>query len=584
MKETTQQRVIREIVEQGLRLYDAEWGLMRVPKRVHHHTVDVPDGFYHETRDTAYLALALLERAAHGESETLTTTARSIIAALHAAQYVADPSSPVYGLWHYYAELPVPEWEYKDLNWADFIAVAMLQMAVRHHDRLGEPTMVQLRECIDRAATCVLRRNVRVEYTNISALATYVLVGAGELLGREDYLRAGRERAERMADLVATSGAVDEYFSPGYTGVALMGLLSVRNFTRDESAREAARRIELRLWSHLADGWHLGSRELAGPHSRAYSLRMGFSWVAALLYRATDGELDWPDEAAGEFIKVSCLVQDVNLPKDLRARFTRPDPVRDVSEPGEQHPSDAGPRRTRYTTHLTEPWCLGTVDLQDSRTDRQNVLAYWAPRGAMIIRTRKDDDEGAFGLYVCAAQGRGDALVGVFPCEFDDPSPMRPRDGADAEWIDAVLVLDNGGEPISLESPTDFASDGEPFVIVRCGTTDVAIRGVYREGLPAPTVTVSDDGTGLEVRWLWYSGERRRVRWSEFAGASLAVFISVREPGVGFEDWKAMVAGIATTVSLEAGRRRVRVSDALEIAVPDSVLPMRTLYASYLRP
>ncbi|HKJ84451.1 MAG TPA: hypothetical protein VKA06_00165, partial [Spirochaetia bacterium] len=314
-----------------------------------------------------------------------------------------------------------------------------------------------------------------------------------------------------------------------------------------------------------------------------YSLRMGFSWVAALLYRATNGELDWPGEGAGEFIKVSCLVQDVNLPEDLRARFTHPDSVRDVSEPGEQHPSDAGSRRTRYTTHLTEPWCLGTVDLQDSRTDRQNVLAYWAPRGAMIVRTRKDDDEGAFGLYVCAAQQGGDALVGIFPCDFDDPSPMRPRDGADAEWIDAVLALDNGGESITLASRT-VASDGEPLVIARCGTTDIAIRGISHDGLPAPALSLGADGTSLAVRWIWYAGERRRVRWAEFAGMSLAVFISVREPGVPFEDWRAMVTGITATVLVAAGRRRVRVSGALEVTMPDSVLPMKTLYATYLRP
>jgi len=440
--------------------------------------------------------------------------------------------------------------------------VALLQIAARNAERLSGETMRQLRECVDRAATCVLRRDVRPSYTNISALATYVLVAAGELLDSDAYLAAGRERAVRMAELVE-SAAIDEYFSPGYTGVALMGLLSVRTFTSDDLARAAARRIELRLWSHLADGWHLGSRELSGPHSRAYTVRMGFSWVAALLYRATSGELDWPesapsDETGGDFLKVSCLVQNVDLPVELARRFTRPEYPRDVCEPGEQHPTDSGPRRTWYRARLTAPWCLGTVDLQDSRTDRQNVLAYWARAGSMIVRTRKDDGEGAFGLYVCADQDAGDVLVGVFAGGFDDPSPMRPRDGADAAWLDTVAIVEDS-DPMEVEE----VRGASRVVLVRRGETDLALWSVFHERVGAPTLTVSGDWRRLELRWVWYEGERRRVSWDEFSGSGLSLALSFREPGEPGDE--------------RSGRR------CLSLRMPRETLPMRTLYARYLR-
>lgn len=640
----TTKRVIEGIVRRGVEHYDADYGLMRVRKRVHHHTVDVPDGFYHETRDSAYFALALLEWASVRESvgepfearaETSSGTpdrlmprsgedaraiARRIIGALHASQTADDPDASVYGLWHYYAELPVAGWAYKDFNWADFIATALLQIAARHGDVLGDQSMAQLREAVDRAATCVLRRDVRVSYTNISALATFVLAGAGELLGSDAYLRAARGRAAAMADLIGAEGVVDEYFSPTYTGVALMGLVSVRSFVLDETVREAARRVELRLWSHLADGWHIGSRELAGPHSRAYSVRMGFSWIAVLLYRATAGRLDWPHAPVGEFLQVASLVQDVALPDELCRRFTEPTEPREITEPGEAHPSDDGPRRTRYHTVLTDPWTLGSVDLQDSRTDRQNVLGYWRTgdenldgqgSGYLILRTRTERDEGAFGLYVTADQSGGDVLAAVFPSEFDDPSPMRPRDGADTDVIDTVVRISNAGTPLALagvggggvQEPGGLrrfvpdAADAEQIVsafeegwlVVRCGTVDVALHSAGRSGLAPPTVSRAAGATELELRWTWYEGERRRVRWAELEGSWLSVLVGIRDPDESFDAWIDRLAATAvsieedeelagTTVRAQGGRAGASVRFPLE------VLAMKTLYARYLRP
>lgn len=617
----THERVIEEIVRRGERQYDPDYGLMLVPRRIHHHTVDVPDGFWHETRDSAYFALALLERAREAriderDSAKARATAERIIGALHASQTSDDPADRVYGLWHYYAEFPVAEWAYKDFNWADFIATALLQIAARHRDVLGDESMAQLRESVDRAATCVLRRDVSVGYTNISALATFVLAGAGELLENETYLGAARERAGAMAGLIGDDGIVDEYFSPTYTGVALMGLVSVRSFVADAGVREAARRVELRLWHHLADGWHRASRELAGPHSRAYSVRMGFSWVAVLLYRATAGELDWPESQAGEFLQVASLIQNVDLPDELLLRFTGATVPRELEEPGEAHPSDDGARRTRYRTALTGPWTIGSVDLQDSRTDRQNLLAYWQTdhpnldgqgSGYAILRTRAEREEGAFGLYVTAAQSGGDVLAAVFPGEFDDPSPMRPRDGADTDVVDVVLRIDNAGTPLTL---TAFSRDrgglridadsesgaAEAFehgwLVVRCGTVDIAVRGVGRGELAAPTVRVERSGvpaaaTGLEVRWRWYEGERRRVRWAEFAGAWMALLVSLRDPGESFDAWADRLRAATVGKRPDAARARMTVTAELRglsasIGFPTEVLPMKTLYARYL--
>jgi hypothetical protein len=633
---STYERVIEGIVRRGYRQYDQDYGLMLVPKRIHHHTVDVPDGSYHETRDSAYFALALLEWArtieaegsdsarrpsfAPGEAPLPTTAAeareiaRGIVTALQASQTVDNRDDRTYGLWHYYAELPVRGWAYKDFNWADFIATALLQIAGRHGDVLGEQSMAELREAVDRAATCVLRRNVSVSYTNISALATFVLAGAGEILGRGDCLSAARERASAMAELVVENGIVDEYFSPTYTGVALMGLVSVRSFVVDEAVRGAARTVELRLWSHLADGWHRASRELAGPHSRAYSVRMGFSWVAVLLYRATAGELDWPEAPVGEFLQVASLIHDVELPHDLQRRFTATTVPRELDEPGEAHPSDAGQRRTRYHAVLTEPWTLGSVDLQDSRTDRQNLLAYWQTSepnlngqesGYLILRTRTERDEGAFGLYVTASQSGGDALAAVFPGEFDDPSPMRPRDGADTGFVDTVLQVANPGSPLELLRLSDASRceslDAEPaatalaatvafeasWLVVRCGTVDFALRGVGRGGLAAPAVTAGRGGAELEIRWVWYEGERRRVRWAELAGSWFAVLVSLRDPAESFDAWTGRLSASAVDARHDGDGREVTVSahigtTSVSVSLPAEALPMETLYARYL--
>lgn len=631
----TARRMIAQIVRDGMARLDDEH-LMVVRKRVHHHTVDVPDGWYHETRDSTFLALALLEWAAQRDDgdgdeayegppagdtsaivgERLTpaaaiSTAEGIVSAVYEAQNVVDPVSPTYGLWHYYAELPVDGWEYKDFNWADFIGTGLLQIAFRHGARLSAETNARIRECVDRAARCVLRRNVSVGYTNISALAGFVLSGAGELLDSQEYRAAGRSRVEKMTELVAEQNVVDEYFSPGYTGVALMGLLSIGTFVTDGETRAAARRVELSLWNHVALGWDAAARELAGPHSRAYSVRMGFSWVAALLYRSTDGAIDWPDAPRGEFLITSCLVQRVTLPPELLDAILAPPTPRSLDQPGEAHPTDDGPRRTRYRLYVTSEGSLGSVDLQDSRTDRQNVVGYWnsgrhnsdgSGSGYVIVRTRKDDDEGAFGLYVAADQHRGDVLVGVFPGEFEDPSPMRPRDGADTAWMESVVEIADPGAgliPRRLDgrqregSPTDPAvwDSAEGFLLVRCGAVDLALRELDASGLGAHSVEITTAGDRVTVARRWYDGDHRRVAWRELAGKRFVVFMSLRDPAEPFADWTRRLGGMSFGLAAADGEWIAEVrSDAAQpesghwvVRMPNDVLPMRTLYARYLR-
>ena len=587
-------------IEQGvaaaMERFDPAYGLLSTRRQVHHHTVDVPDGWYHAPRESAYLCLGLLECCRISFRASWVAAATDILGSLARTQAIADPDAPWYGLWHYYVEQPVAEWQYKDYNWACFIATALLLVLIRHRDALPADAIEDATLMIRRAVICVGRRDVRPEYTNIAALSSFVMIAAGELLADAALRASGIDKVRALSSILSESNAVDEYFSPGYTGVALVGLHCIEGYTRDPDGVSAARIGARCLWNHIADGWH-SSGELCGPHSRAYTVRQGLSWIAALVHVATDGTYEPDDDEIGELPKIACLLQRVDLPHHTVNRFLDPGGDRVVSGAGEAHATPAGPRRTHYTAYLTSEWCVGSVDLQDSRTDRQNLVAYWRGHdrsGYLIARSTTSHADAAFGLYLCAAQDRGTVLAAFFPSEFDDPSPMRPRDGTDTALIETGVEVDGGGTALTVtvdQAPVSIGECvplGRQTVCVLAGPAEIALRPIPCGDL-SPRLQISEDGRSMSVRWTWYQGGFRRVRWHELEGDASAFLLSFRDPSSRRDQWLERIESMDVTVSrsddqfaIDCGVASER-DRSLQLLVPRRVLPMQELYARFLR-
>jgi len=106
---------------------------------------------------------------------------------------------------------------------------------------------------------------------NMPARATMGLILGGELLGREDRVEHGMWLLRQLQNLLTRNGLISECTSPTYSGGTLFIVANIVELSRNEEVRALARAIERRLWVDVACHWHPQARQLAGPHSRAYT-------------------------------------------------------------------------------------------------------------------------------------------------------------------------------------------------------------------------------------------------------------------------------------------------------------------------
>ena len=223
----------------------------------------------HPTRESAAYARALVE---FGDPARYARALRCIRTVL--ALQDTDPYSPTYGIWPWYAEEPLSEMAPPDWNWADFVGTSLCHL----HEALppafpeADALRAELREALLCAAYSIFRRNVRPDYTNIALMGTVVTGYAGETFAQPLLLAYARSRIRTFRTLLEETGGVAEYNSPTYSWVAVEECERLLALVRDDAVRRDTEHVLRFLWTDLARHFHPATRQLAGPHSRAYQL------------------------------------------------------------------------------------------------------------------------------------------------------------------------------------------------------------------------------------------------------------------------------------------------------------------------
>lgn len=424
--------------------YDAEVGMPRSTMRSPgYHTTLAEGTTVHETRRSLEYALQLLD---DGRADRLARAHRVIDRVIELQQ--TDPCQPTYGIWPWFLEEPLERMSPPDWNWADFCGARLILALTRHGARIEGGTVARMREAIGHAAWSIFRRNVQPHYTNIAIMGGWVTAAAGELLGEDRLRDYGRRRLERFVEHTRRHGGFNEYNSPTYTLVALHETEACLEVVRCPSIRQMAEDIRRVAWETIADHFHPGTRQWAGPHSRAYHDLLGPKALADLAVRVGDppGPADGsgrPDQAP-----VEGIVRPLPCPADLRERFVRlPEPEVFLHRRFEDR--GGGERDRIGSTWMNDSACLGSINHDCMWTQRRPLLAYWGcdsgnpsdpgPRVAVLrLRFLKD--------------GRDFASAGI-ACRQD----RRRAEG------EVTLTPGLGDYHVSLDHPVDGLFHGKDY-------------------------------------------------------------------------------------------------------------------------
>jgi hypothetical protein len=323
----------RDLAERSLAWLDHHWdasiGLFRVPNDALYE--DGRDGAaVHLVRETAWYALGLLLRNADGD------LARAIQALDALLTYQFDaPGQPYHGTWYRSPHEPPPPanpviWKDYDPNWREFIGTTLALMLIEYQALLPDDLVRRIDLALRRAIVGTLERNVPASYTNIALMTAFLLQFCAARFGEPDWARQAERLAAEIIRRFRVNGAFDEYNSPTYYGIDLYALALWRSYAASALLRQGGAEIEAALWRDIAQYYHAGMRNIAGPYDRSYGMDLRhyvaclgmWIWLATGYAQAPFPDLAAPLEHGWDFAvaPVFALV-GLHMPADARPHF-----------------------------------------------------------------------------------------------------------------------------------------------------------------------------------------------------------------------------------------------------------------------
>ena len=414
-----------------------------------YHTTVASGTWVHSVLPSFDYALGLLMRSAPADRQRAEKVLRKAISLQD-----TDPASRTYGIWPWLLEEPLAKMSPPDWNWADFCGARLALVLADHADAVPDDLRQSLRASLKHAAAAIQKRNVGPSYTNIAIMGGGVCAAAGELLREPAILEYGRRRLEKVVAHTEYHGGFNEYNSPTYTMVALVESERTLHLVRDPATRKAAESLRQTAWKAIAESYHPGTAQWAGPHARSYSDYV-FPRVAA--YVTEQAGVPIPVHPSADRARTGDLPVSWHLPcpADLKARF-RAIP----SDPLEVRRSfvrgNSPEASTIGTTWQTADACLGSVNRGTFWTQCRPVIGYWKTDAdpAVVLRVRFLHDGRDFAsMGVRTSQTGGKCLLAAYPLRgAGDWHPILDRPAAGLfQAADFRLRIELTGKEVAIE-------------------------------------------------------------------------------------------------------------------------------------
>ena len=219
------------------------------------------NGTFHESRQGTRLAERLLE---NGTPEDIAQAEKTLDATLNCQE--THPDDPHYGNFYWMAEDDVVG----DLNAVEFCLESLIPMMIDHGDRLSEQMQKRTLEAIRLGLDEIRRINVRVTYSNITALDILNTCLGGELLNDPNIAQRGYDKLVEWMAYTDSNGTPREFNSPTYIGVFINAFKRLSDHVKHEPTQVRSRTMAARLAFSIGFHIHQKTGRWAGPHSRAY--------------------------------------------------------------------------------------------------------------------------------------------------------------------------------------------------------------------------------------------------------------------------------------------------------------------------
>jgi hypothetical protein len=393
-----------------------------------YHTQIETGATVHPTRESLIYALALLQRGNADDSDRAADIIRKVLTLQD-----VDPSSPTCGVWPWLLEEPLTEMAKPDLNWADFCGAQLVQMLIRHSDQLPTDLTQDMRASLRHAVDAIRRRNVAPGYSNIAILGGGVCAAAGELLGDRDLVIYGRSRLQSVVAHTVKHGGFSEYNSPPYAKVVISECERTLQLVQDLATREAADSLRQTAWQMIAESFHPGTQQWAGPHSRTSRVRLLHGTVDFLARRVQSPMKTHPTMQDGK-PRGYAVVQPLPCPELFATKFQRLTQKPYQIQRAFVRARDWKNSRTG-TTWFSQEACLGSVNRSTFWTQRKPLIAYWRTEAdpAVVFRLRFLHNGKDFASMGVQTSQNGPAALSVLYSVAGrgdwHPSLDRPNDG-----------------------------------------------------------------------------------------------------------------------------------------------------------
>ncbi len=490
--------------------YDTAVHLLRkyIPPTANHYHTNLIDTTAHPFRESIYYAADLMDSGLPDYQQRAFRIFETII-----AQQDQDSTHDTYGIWSYHLEEMLPQMNTPDWNWADFIAVPMLETYMKHHAALPPALRQSMEEAIVHASRSIEKRDVKPGYTNIAIMGTLVTHLSAHLFDLPDLKEYAAMRLRRFYDYTAELQGFAEYNSPTYTRVALDELCRMQQYILDEEARQMIDFCYLAGWEVLATHFHPPSGQLAGPHSRSYSTLLRDDFYD-FLYGASQDQVDYQQAQ----LPVDYYKLQHQIPASLVPNFRQLPQAR-----VEKSTFSVGDNPVVGYTYLHPQYCISSVNRSTTWQQRRPLVAYWGtPKRPRYLQPKLLHDGVEFAAgNIFSVQSSNAVLTTLnFATDGGDyhVSIDRLPDGI-FRASDLRLRFELGGaellDSLTVDEGTVALRDGEVQM-------DIRLLRTYFNGEEVQTVETGSDPTRCWVDVVLYAGDEKAFDLKNMGQATLS--------------------------------------------------------------
>ncbi|WYZ38274.1 hypothetical protein EsH8_III_000188 [Colletotrichum jinshuiense] len=239
----------------------------------------------HETRSSVWYALGLLAR---NEGDDAAEAEKIITNTIGSQFQVVEEQW--YGDYQKYSEEPYVGSEYYpssiynswDPNWRGFVGTTLVMALEEFPHLLSNDTQDLILESLHNATKGDEYRvggvdddNLYPAYSNPAIMRAFVSGWTGRRLQDANMTQSGENYAQEIIDLFERANTLSEFNSGTYTGVSLFGLILWSKYLPEDSIMTTkGPQMLLDTWKAVAQLWHPGMKNMAGPWDRSYGYDM----------------------------------------------------------------------------------------------------------------------------------------------------------------------------------------------------------------------------------------------------------------------------------------------------------------------